>query len=137
MAAGWLKNHIPNSGLKLMLEGAYGELVELIPPEDGVEITTNEDGDPLRGQVLRDFQMLDPETGDPVVVAKGIVTLRKSALRLVPQVGETWSVRIQRNPDDESVMDTYVINTDESIMGGSTAGFITLMLKTLEQTPAP
>ncbi len=132
MAAGWLKEHIAGPGLKLMLETAYGELVELIPP-DGADITTNENGDALRGQVLRDFAGIDPESGDMVVVTETIVTLRKSALSTVPGQGETWGVRIQRSPADESVLDLYTVSTDEAIMGGSTAGFITLRLKTLDQ----
>lgn len=134
MAAGWLKQHIPNAGLKQMLEGAFGELVELIPPA-GADITTNEDGDPLRGQVIRDFNALDPETGDTVVVTKTMVSLRKSALSTVPHPGENWGVRIQAKPDDESILVLYSVNNDESIMGGSTAGFITLMLKSMDQSP--
>ena len=133
MAAGWLKKHIPTAGLKMMLEGAFGELVELIPPS-GADIITNEDGDPLRGQVIRDFDAIDPETGDTVVVTKTMVTLRKSALSTVPEPGENWGVRIQAKPEDETILVLYNVNTDESIMGGSTAGFITLMLKSIDQS---
>ena len=134
MSAGWLKKHIPNAGLKLMLEGSFGELVELVPP-DGIDITENEDGNPLRGQVIRDFVAIDPDSGDTAIITKTMVTLRKSAIRVVPEQGQIWGVRIQRNPDDDSVLDLYSVNPDEANMGGATAGFITLMLKELEQTP--
>lgn len=131
---GWIKSHIAGPGLKLMLEGAFSELVELVPP-DGIDITTNEDGDPLRGTVIRDFEAFDPESGDTSVVTRLVVTLRKSALRVVPEQGQVWVVRIQARPQDDAVSESYTINTDEAIMGGATAGFINLNLKSFEQTP--
>ena len=131
---GWIRSHIATAGLKLMLEnGGFGMPVELTPP-DGTDITENEDGNPLMGQVLYDFDAVDPESGDKVVVKTIMVTLRKTALRVVPEPGQTWGVRIPLDPSDFDTLTQFVINTDESLMDGQTAGFITLNLKTIDQS---
>ena len=116
-----------------MLEGSYGLNVELTPP-DGIDITEDEDGNQLKGQIIYDFDLQDPESGDPVVVTQTLVSLRKTALRVVPESGQSWGVRIPLDPSVPETLTQFTINTDEAIMGGKTAGFITLSLKEIDQS---
>jgi hypothetical protein len=137
---GWIRQHIATAGLKLMIEkGGFGLPVELTPPaaaDPGQvgDITTNEDGDPLMGQVIYDFDIMDPESGDKMTVKETMVTLRKTALRVVPEPGQTWGVRIPLDPSDPETLTQFIINTDQSLMDGQTAGFIILNLKTIDQS---
>lgn len=128
-----IREHIATNGLKRMIEGNFGLPVELTQP-DGADITTDENGDALKGQILYDFDSIDPESGNLMVVTETMVTLRKTALSQIPNAGEVWGIRIPANPDDPDTLTQFLINTDEAPMGGGTAGFITLKLKEVDQS---
>ena len=115
-----------------MIEGNHGIHVELTPP-DGIDITTDENGNPLKAQVLYDYDSVDPESGSLVVVSETMVTLRKTALRIVPKSGETWGIRLPAHPADQETLTQFIINSDEAIMGGDSAGFVTLKIKAVDQ----
>lgn len=127
-----IREHIATKGLKRMIEGNYGLPVELIPPT-GVDITENEDGDTLKGQILYDREGVDLETGGMIVIGGTTVTLRKTALSRVPVAGETWGIRIPVNPADPDTLSVFLINTDEAPTDGQSAGFIVLKLKEAEE----
>jgi len=126
-----IRTHLSTKGLKRMLEGNYGLPVVLVAP-DGTTINTDEDGNALKGQVLYDHDSIDPETGDLMSTKEIRVTLRKTALSQVPASGETWKVSIPTDPSDPGTMTTYLINADESVIDGQSAGFIVLKLKNVD-----
>ena len=128
-----LRTHIATNGLKRSIEGNFGIAVELTDP-DGNDITTNEAGETLKAQVLYDFDSIDPESGNMIVVEETQVSIRKTALARVPAAGEKWGIRIPVDPSDPSTLTQYLINTDEAPVGGSSIGFITLNLKQVDQT---
>lgn len=128
-----LRERMATGGLKVSIEGNYGLPVELITP-DGVTITTNEDGDPLKGQVLYDRDGIDPETGDMIVVKETKVTLRRTALSRIPLPGEIWQIKIPENPSLPDILTQFFCNADDAPMGGQSIGFITLKLKDVDQS---
>lgn len=116
------------------LEGEFKVPVVLITP-DGETIDTSEnDGLPLGGQVLSDSVTIDPETGEPIVVFDPIVVLRRSSLSRVPIPGETWFVKIPINPNDNTTLEDFVIDSDRSPEGGRSIGFIRLYLRRVAQS---
>jgi len=127
-----LRTHIATAGLKKMIEGNFGLPIELTTP-DGVEITTNEDGDVLKGEVLYDREEIDPESGELKTVKEIMVSLRKTALSIVPKSGETWKVAIPLDPALPSILTTHLINSDKAPIDGDSIGFIKLFLKDVEQ----
>lgn len=129
----WAREYLATTGLKMALEQTFSMPVQLIDP-DGNDITTNVDGDTLRGQVLYDTDDFDPESGDPIVINETRVTLRKSGLSRVPQSGETWVVKIPLNPDNQSALTQFLTNGDEAIVDGDSLGFVTLLLKKADQS---
>ncbi|RKX22190.1 MAG: hypothetical protein DRP45_11605 [Candidatus Zixiibacteriota bacterium] len=128
-----IREHLATKGLKRMIEGNYGLPVVLITP-DGTTISTDEDGNTLKGQVLYDHDSLDPETGDLMSTKEIRVTLRKTALSQIPVAGETWKVSIPDDPSDTDTLTTYLMNPDESPVDGQSAGFITLKPKNVDQS---
>lgn len=128
-----IRTHIATKGLKTMIEGNYGLPVVLISPT-GSTISTDENGNTLKGQVLYDHDSLDPETGDLMSTQELRVTLRKTALSRVPIAGETWKVSIPLDPSEPDAMTTYIMNEDESPVDGQSAGFITLKPKNVDQS---
>jgi len=128
-----IRTHLATDGLKKMIEGNYGMPVELTDP-DGVEYTTNEDGDTLKGEVLYDREAIDPESGELKTVQEIKVSLRKTALSRIPKSGETWKVAIPLSPALPTVLTTFLLNSDQSIMAGSSIGFVSLFPKEVEQS---
>lgn len=128
-----IRQHIATDGLKLMLEGSFSSLVELTSP-DGTIIKTNEDGDPLRGEILYDRDAMDPETGNLITVSTTKITLRKSALSQVPKAGEKWGIKFPVNPAIPEVLSTFVLDTGRAPTDGQSIGFISLFPKDLKQS---
>lgn len=128
-----IREHIATKGLKLSIEGNFGLPVELIAP-DGTEITKNEVGETLKGQILYDSDGIDPETGNLIVVKETTVSLRITALSRVPVPGEKWAVKIPVNPAFPTVLTQFLIDSDEAITTGQSMGFIKLHLKDAEQS---
>jgi len=128
-----IREHLATKGLKRMIEGNFGLPVILIAP-DGTTISTDDEGNTLKGQVLYDHDSLDPETGDLMSTKEIRVTLRKTALSTIPAAGETWKVSIPDDPSGQDTMTTYLMNPDESPVDGQSAGFITLKPKNVDQS---
>jgi len=128
-----LRTHIATNGVKRSIEGNFGIAVELTDP-DGNDITTNEVGETLKAQVLYDYDSIDPESGNMIVVEETQVSIRKTALARVPAAGEIWGIRIPVDPAFPDTLTQYLINTDEAPVGGSSIGFITLNLKQVDQS---
>lgn len=128
-----IRQHIATNGLKLMLEGNFSSIVELIDP-DGNIINTNEDGDPLRGEVLYDRDAMDPETGDMIVNSTTKISLRKSALSRVPIAGEKWGIKFPVNPANPTALSTFELGTGRAPTDGQSIGFISLFPKEIDQS---
>lgn len=128
-----IRQHIATKGLKLMIEKNFSSLVVLITP-DGFDIDTNEDGDPLRGEVLYDRDAIDPETGDLITVSTTKITLRKSALSRVPVAGEVWGIKFPVNPATPTVLSTFEFGTKRAPTDGQSIGFISLYPGKLKQS---
>jgi hypothetical protein len=107
--------------------------VELTAP-DGTEITKNEVGDTLKGQILYDKNEIDPETGNLMVIKETSVSLRVTALSRVPLPGETWQIKIPLNPAFPTVLTQFLIDTDRSMTDGQSLGFAKLYLKKVVQS---
>lgn len=115
--------------LSTTLEGAFGLPVVLIDPDGNTIDTSENDGEPLMGQVLFDTVVEDPTTGERIVVNDPIVSLRRSSLPRVPLPGEKWSVKIPIEPVLTGRPTVFLIDATKSPEGGWSIGFIRLYLK--------
>lgn len=110
------------SDLSFTLEGLWGLPVELINPITGAIQTqsANDNTKLLKGQVIYDTTVQNPETGLDVVTPKPVVTLRITSLDDIPVRG--WSIRFPISPVDGAPMVThYVDRVDED---GGSFGFV-------------
>lgn len=123
------------SVLNLSVEklGVWGLPVELIDP-DGVEYTTNNRGEILSGQVLFHRTVINPDTGEAMVVSKPVVTLRRSSLTRIPVDGETWFVRIPNEPDPDATKENYILDSSSALQDGASLGIIRLYLNQVSQS---
>jgi len=105
----------------------WGLPVELIAP-DGVEYTksANDPTEDLKGQVLYDTTIVDPESGLDMIVHKPVVTLRRSSLARIPVAGENWMIRIPEIPDPTATKTLHRI--ERAPEEGKAIGFIRLYL---------
>lgn len=115
------------SDLAITLEGDFHLPVELIDP-DGVIHTG------LKGQVLYDTVVVDPETMEPMTVNNPIVSLRRSSLTRVPEAGEKWVVKIPTTPSTTAPFEDFLISPTRPPGGGASIGFIKLYLNRMEQS---
>ena len=122
------------SDLLKSLEGEYGLPVELISPDGEVINTSANTGEPLTGQDLYDTVVVNPETGEDMIVNNPIVTLRRSSLSRVPVPGEKWAVKIPTSPSLTADLETFIIDPEHSPEGGRSIGFIKLHLIKAQQS---
>jgi hypothetical protein len=119
--------------LSFTLEGVFALPVVLIGPgaESGVEPAGQTQS--VTGQVLYDRRVLNPDTGDEMVIPEPVVSLRRSSLDPVPQPGEKWIVQIPTTPSSTAELETFVVNFDRAPEGGASIGFIRLYLQRATQ----
>lgn len=126
---------LAESHLKFSLEsGWWGMPVELLDP-DGDWHLLNTLGEPITGQVCYETIVVNPATGEDMVVNKPVVSLRISSLVRVPQDGEKWLVRIPISPDVDAEKEDFVLSPTRPIEAGRSIGFIRLYLQRAEQSP--
>ncbi len=111
--------------LSITLEGSYGLPIDLISPDGETETVS--------GQVLYDWQRLNPDTGDEETVREPVITVRLSSLTRVPLPGETWGIKIPVTPEETAERELYVINSDRAPEGSASIGFIRLYLQKAQQ----
>lgn len=105
--------------------------VVLISP-DGVTYDTSEnDGEPLYGQVLFDTLSQD-EDGNQIITHKPVVTLRRSSLARIPAPGEKWVVKIPESVLAGADTDTFLV--ERASEDGKSIGMIRLYLRAAEQS---
>lgn len=117
--------------LEKSIEGNFRLPVVLIDP-DGVVYDHTVDGRPLCGLVLYDSKLLNPETGEGMMVPYERVTMRRSSLARLPLSGEKWIVKIPSHPTPDSPLVAYAITPTRPISHGRSIGYITLYLTQLE-----
>jgi hypothetical protein len=100
--------------------------VELKDP-DGVEYK-------LKGEILYDKDAIDPETGDLIVVQETFISIFKEHLTRIPKAGERWVIKFPLNPAAQTVLSTFVLNSDKAPVDGGSIGFIKLFPQELEQS---
>lgn len=108
---------LAESDLETTLEGEWSDEIRLTAP-DGSQFVA-------LGQYLRGITRKDIETGERVVIATPVVTLRRSTLERVPVAGESWFVE---TPDGPFVFSP--VRPPEN----SSLGFIRLYLQAAEQS---
>jgi len=108
--------------------------ISLIAP-DGTTIDTSEnDGEPLKGQVWHETSRIDPETGETIVINNPHVVIRRSSLSRVPEPGEKWLVKVPTSPLDGAATEDFIIDATRSPEGGKSLGFIKLYLRRVQQS---
>lgn len=121
--------------LEFTLEGDWGLSVELTDPT-GKEHTKsfNNPTEDLKGQVLWDTIVQNPDTGLENISNKPVLTLRRTSLEVVPSDSDfrKWSVKIPRSPVVGAPLDNYKIGKPPE--GGRSIGFIRLNLMRAEQS---
>ncbi len=109
----------------------FGLPVELTGP-DGIEIKTSanspdpENPQPLYGQVLYNTVRVNPETGEQMVTALPVISLRRSSLSRIPEDGESWFIKFPKDPSLTAELANYVLTPDRATEGGRSIGFIRL-----------
>lgn len=105
----------------------WGLPVELIDPDGNIQTKSVNDPDQdLSGQILYDTTVVNPETGLEMIVAKPVVTLRRSSLSRIPAAGEKWMIRIPETPDPTAAKVLHRI--EQAPEDGKSIGFIRLYL---------
>jgi len=114
----------------------WGMLIELTAPDGTVYNTDSITGDPLVSMMtLNDAVRLDPDTGETIVVGEPIISIHRDSLVRVPAPGEKWFIKLQLNPDSDT-MTSFMLSPTRSPEGGASLGFIRLYLQKVKQVPA-
>lgn len=113
----------------------WGLPVELIAPDGTIQTkSANHPTEDLKGQVLYDTTVVNPETGLDMVIDKPVVTLRRSSLDRIPAADENWMIRIPETPDPTATKTLHKI--ERAPEQGKAIGFIRLYLtKAIEADP--
>lgn len=118
-------------GVALEDPNQFGLPVELTGP-DGIEIKTSANSpDPenpllLYGQVLYNTVRVNPATGEQMVTAMPVISLRRSSLSRIPLDGENWHIKFPKDPSLTAEMANYALTPGRASEGGQSIGFIRL-----------
>lgn len=112
--------------LSLSLEGPFALPVYATGP-DGVE-------NQYSGQILSDRVVMNPDTGEVMIVVNPVVVLRRSSLVRIPQDGEIWYFKIPLDPSRSGTLLNFIFDGSDSVRGGRSIGFIRIPLKFIEQS---
>lgn len=112
----------------------WSGVIELIDPDGNKYDIDNETGQTLKAvQILSDYRRIDPMTGETIVITEPIVVMARSSLSRIPQAGEIWSIKIQLDPQSET-LENYLLTGDRSPEGGRSLGLIRLYPIKAEQS---
>lgn len=115
-------------------ESHWGLPVVLIAPGGEIIDTKKDSTDRLSGQVLLNYSEYNPDTGEDLVINDPIVTLRLSSLIREPKNGETWFVKIPKEPDPDAELFTYVLSPDKAMKFNRSIGFVRMYLQRADQS---
>lgn len=108
------------------LEGGYGIEVILTGP-DGKQ-------QPVKGQVLYSRKVLNPVTGEDIIINEPVVVLRVSSLDPVPKTAEQWFIQMPVSPVEGAAKENFLMDKGKAVEGGASIGFIRLYPKKADQT---
>ena len=120
------------SDLAITLEGEWGLPVELVDP-NGNEITLDNNGNTLKGQVIYEQVKINPTTGEEMVVNEPVITLRRSSLSRIPIAGEKWLIRFPGRPAEDAEKVSGVLTATRPPDGGASLGIIRLYPQKVKQ----
>lgn len=109
--------------LAVSIEGDWGLPVTLIGPDRTVYSG-------LRGQVLYNSRVIDPDSGEQIIVNTPVVSLREASLTRIPQPGERWGVRVPVTPSESAPLADFVMSARPP--EHSSLGFLRLYLTKVE-----
>lgn len=117
----------------------WGLPVELTGPDGKIYKTSANSPDPLNpeplyGQVLRNAVSESPDTGERLVIAKPVVTLRISSLERVPEPHEKWQIRFPTEPSLTAEKQDYSLDANRAPERNSSIGFIVFYPTKLKQS---
>ena len=109
------KQNLKNWSLPIILQDPDGNTYD----------KDNETGEDLKAvQILYDRIVENPDTGESITVNEPVIVIARSSLLVIPQPGETWSIKFPLDPTDEDTLSNYAFTPDRSIEGGGSLGFI-------------
>jgi hypothetical protein len=118
--------HLAEQDLGESIEKEWALNVNLIDP-DGVIYTG------LKAQVLNFTQQEDPETGQPVIINKPVISLRISSLTRVPQPGEKWIIQYPEDPTEGASLVDAFFSPSKAPEDGTDIGFMRIYPQSTEQ----
>lgn len=104
--------------MAISIEGEWGLPAILVSPD---QITYS-----VRGQVLYNSRVVDPDTGEQVIAQVPVLVLREASLLRVPQPGEKWGVKIPLTPSETAPKVDFVLS--DRPPERSSLGFVRLYL---------
>lgn len=113
----------------------WGLPVIFIGP-DGVKYETdNETGETLKAlQILYNRTKVDPDDGSEIVVPEPMVCMARSSLAVIPASGETWIIRMPKDPSPSAPLFDFVLSEVRAPEGGRSLGFIRFYPQEAEQS---
>lgn len=129
---------LAESDLATTLEGDFGMQIILTSPADVIAHSSNYASATLRGQVLYDSVVENPETGGQVIINKPVISVRRSSLSVLPSdvpsdtnYYKNWFVHIPKSVTD-STLEHYKIETPPQ--QGKSIGFMVMFLTRISQS---
>ena len=127
-------------GVSIEDPSQFGLPVELTGPDGTIYKTSANSPDPenplpLYGDVRYSTVRVNPETGEEMVTANPVISLRRSSLLRVPGVGEKWHIKFPKDPSLTAELVDYALTPDRSSEGGQSIGFIRLYPVKMVQSP--
>jgi len=121
--------------LKTTLEGDWGLPIVFIEPVTGTKYdkSANDPEEDLKGQILYDTRIENPETGSEMIVHKPVVTVRRTSLSVVPSRG--WGCMIPIRPDYDAPKATFIVERPSE--EGGAIGFVRFYLMRAAEAPSP
>lgn len=122
------------SDLARTLEGEYGTPVVLVSPDGTIIDKSVHTGEQLYGQVLYEYIQISPDTGEDMVIALPVVTLRRTSLSRVPKDKETWLVKIPVDPTEGAPIEDFIFDPTHAADGSRSIGIIRMYLTKAAQS---
>ena len=118
-----------------MIESEFIMPVELTGPDGITQLySANNIGSLLGGRTQSHSTVVDPETGEKILVEIPVVTLRLSSLNRVPVAGETWFIKIPVSPASGAAKQSYIMSPTRAPVVMTDLGTINIYLQKIDDT---
>ena len=118
---------LAESHLAITIEGDWSKEVTLVGPDDGEEQI-------LRGQVLYDRKIENPDTGQEMIVNAPVVSLRISSMDPVPKKDEKWFIKMPISPVAGAPIENFLLDGGRAREGGPSLGYFRYYPRKAEQS---